>query len=29
MMGGFLAFGILHISLAGESGWRWLFFIEV
>ena len=30
VLGGFLAFGILHISgIEGQSGWRWLFLIEV
>ena len=30
VLGGFLAFGILHMSgVEGKSGWRWLFLIEV
>jgi len=30
VVGGFLAFGILHISnIEGQFGWRWLFLIEV
>jgi hypothetical protein len=30
VMGGFLAFGILHMSgIEGQFGWRWLFLIEV
>jgi len=30
VLGGFLAFGILHLrAVNGQSGWRWLFLIEV
>jgi hypothetical protein len=30
VMGGFLAFGILHLrGVEGQAGWRWLFLIEV
>lgn len=30
VMGGFLAFGILHFrGVGGQAGWRWLFLIEV
>lgn len=30
VMGGFLAFGILHMrGIEGHAGWRWLFLIEV
>lgn len=30
VVGGFLAFGLLHLrGVEGKSGWRWLFLIEV
>jgi hypothetical protein len=30
VIGGFLAFGILHLrGVEGRAGWRWLFLIEV
>ena len=30
VLAGFLAYGILHMrGLEGQSGWRWLFLIEV
>jgi MFS family permease len=30
VLGAFLAFGILHMrGFEGQSGWRWLFLIEV
>jgi MFS family permease len=30
VLGAFLAFGILHMrGVEGQSGWRWLFLIEV
>jgi len=30
ILAGFLAFGLLHMrGVQGQSGWRWLFLIEV
>jgi hypothetical protein len=30
ILASFLAFGLLHMrGVAGKSGWRWLFLIEV
>jgi MFS family permease len=30
VMGGFLAFGLLHLrGVNGAAGWRWLFLVEV
>ena len=30
ILAGFLAFGLLHLrGVQGQSGWRWLFLLEV
>jgi hypothetical protein len=30
ILAGFLAFGLLHLrGVEGQSGWRWLFLLEV